>query len=89
MKSISDIKDYCSWAKRWEEQCIYNWVVTKIAPDSGYTTPQLLELCGSIKDCAFRVLDLRPSEQVLTQLALCKKHLKTNFDDCAMHAMVN
>ncbi|MBM75766.1 MAG: hypothetical protein CMK59_10225 [Proteobacteria bacterium] len=89
MNSISDLKEYCSWAGGWESQCIYNWVATKIAPNSGYSTVDLLELCGNIKDCAFRVVDYRPTQDVLDQLNLCKRYVRRNFDDCAMHAMLN
>ncbi|MEC7985741.1 MAG: hypothetical protein VX278_11300 [Myxococcota bacterium] len=89
MMSIPDVQAYCAYAGKWQSQCIYNWVVTKIAPDSGYATEELLQLCGDIKDCAFRVVDLRPQDDVLEQLRLCKSYVRRNVKDCSMHAMVN
>ena len=89
MNTISDLKSLCSLAGEWEGDCIYNWVTTKIAPDSGFGTIELVELCGDIPDCAFRVIDYRPEKDVIKQLKTCKKYVPKLFEDCSMHAMVN
>ena len=89
MNTIADLKSLCSLAGEWEGDCIYNWVTTKIAPDSGFDTIELVELCGSIPDCAFRVIDYRPDPDVVKHLKTCKKYVPKLFEDCSMHAMVN
>ena len=89
MKTIPDIKLYCSYAGKWESECIYNWVAANLAPNNGFSTEELLNLCGDIKDCAFRVLDLRPREDTLEQVELCKIHVTRNYRDCVLHAMLH
>ena len=88
LRDIKTLQAYCAKAGDWEGDCIYNWVTTKIAPDSGYTRLELIELCGDIKDCAFRVVDYRPAENVLDTLELCRKHVRRNVRACSMHAML-
>ena len=89
MKTIPDIKSYCSHAGKWESECIYNWVAANLAPNNGFSTKELLNLCGNIKDCAFRVLDLRPKKDVLVQIELCKTYVTSNYRDCVLHAMLH
>ena len=89
MKTIPDIKLYCSYAGTWESECVYNWVAANLAPNNGFSTEELLSLCGSIKDCAFRILDLRPQVDVLDQVELCKQHVPNNYRDCVLHTMIH
>jgi hypothetical protein len=88
VRSVDKVKEYCGWAGNWESQCIYNWVVSRTAWGSGVETEDLLELCGSIKDCAFRVVDYRPAEDILETLRRCETYVSKNNDACALHAMV-
>lgn len=89
MKTIPDVKSYCSFAGKWEDECVYNWVSANLAPDNGISTDELLNLCGDIKDCAFRVLDLRSHVDVLVQMDLCKRHVAQNYRACVLHSMVH
>ena len=89
MKTIPDIKSYCSHAGKWESECIYNWVSANLVQTSGFSTNELLNLCGDIKDCAFRVLDLRPTKDVLERVELCKTYVQNNYRDCVLHAMLH
>lgn len=88
IKTIPDLEVYCARSKKWESECIYNWVSTRIPAGNGYSTETLLDLCGDIKDCAFRVIDMRPRDDVLDQIDLCKKYVVHNYRDCVLHAMI-
>ena len=87
VKSIEGIEPYCDWAGDWRDDCIYNWVVTKTAPDSGIGTMELLGLCGDIPDCAFRVVEHRPHADITETLKLCETHVSHNLRACNLHAM--
>lgn len=54
---------------------------------SGFGTEELLAVCAGNVDCAFELLDFRPSDDVIEQFELCLLHVGKYGDDCAGHAL--
>lgn len=58
-----------------------------MARSSGVSMEVLLEVCGANADCAFELLDFRPSNEVTVQMKRCAQHTAQHADDCTSHAL--
>gem|GEM_PF-1228985 len=85
--TIEDVNDQCSKAGKWEADCRHAWVAGRMARSSGVDMDTLLGVCADNADCAFELLDFRPSNEVTVQMKRCLKHTGPHADDCTSHAM--
>ena len=83
IESITEIEEYCSHAGKWQQDCRQSWVQSKI---DRYSLEELIGICQQNTDCAFEVLDERPSEDLLIQIERCEAYAYRYFPECVSHA---
>ncbi len=84
---ISLAESTCAQAGAWQGECRLRWAAARAPVGSGVETEALLAFCGEYQDCAFAVLDARPSPEVSEQLTRCERHAPRYARDCAEHAL--
>jgi hypothetical protein len=85
--SIEQVDIQCGRAGKWEDDCRHAWVAGRMAKSSGVAMETLLEVCADNADCAFELLDFRPSNEVTVQMQRCNDHAGEHAGDCTRHAM--
>ncbi len=83
----ADVERLCPLTGDREPLCRQNWMIGHLAPHLGFSTQELLGICGDAQDCKFELLDQRPSDRVLEQVDLCVDHAGRHTKDCVGHAM--
>jgi hypothetical protein len=85
--SVEQVDIQCGRAGKWEDDCRHAWVAGRMSKSSGISMEDLLVVCGSNADCAFELLDFRPSNEVTVQMERCEKYAGQHVGDCTRHAM--
>lgn len=87
LPDIPTVKTVCAQAGEWEGRCRHAWASGRMSANSGFTTEELLDLCGPSPDCAFQVIDFRPDPSIDRQMALCEQVTGPFAQDCVGHAL--
>ena len=85
--SLQEMLEVCGKAGEWELDCRHGWVSGRMNNTDEFSTEDLLGACGNNVDCTFELLDFRPADEPLTQMALCTQYAGKYARDCAGHAM--
>lgn len=85
--SVTEVDRLCPMSGDWEKECRHAWVSGRMNPNNGFETEDLLKVCDENIDCTFELLDFRPEDDVLAQMALCSKYTGSYGRDCTGHAM--
>jgi hypothetical protein len=86
-ETIEQINVQCGRAGKWEDDCRHSWVAGRMNKSSGVSMETLLEVCATNADCAFELLDFRPSNEVTVQISRCNDHAGKHAGNCIRHAM--
>ena len=86
-ETIEQVNLQCGKAGTWENDCRHAWVAGRMNASSGVPMDTLLEVCATNADCAFELLDFRPSNEVTVQIKRCNKHAGEHAGNCIRHAM--
>ncbi len=81
---LASVRKHCEATGRWRPLCLHRGA---LAHHDRAPLSELLELCAGVPDCTFELLDLHPSPEPLTQLALCDAHTQHYAADCAAHTL--
>lgn len=81
------VERVCSAAGSWEAACRHAFVARWMRPESGFSTEQLLSVCKGGADCAFELLDFRPLDDTVAQVARCEAHTGPFVGHCVGHAL--
>jgi hypothetical protein len=77
----------CERAGSWEAACRGEWVSVWGRSGKPADTTTLLKVCGANHDCAFDVIEARPSGDVTVDLKRCEEHAGAYSRDCAAHML--
>ena len=77
----------CQRAGDWELPCRGEWVSVWARGDRNLRTEDLLEVCGENADCAFGLIETRPSGDVLADIERCGRHTGAFSHDCVKHML--
>lgn len=69
------------------ESCIAQWVARHAVDTRDVSRERVLALCGGDQDCAFQVLDQRPSGDVVQEVTDCRRYATAYGADCVGHAL--
>jgi hypothetical protein len=85
-QSLEEVELWCGQAGQWEGQCRHAFVAGRMH-NAQWALEDLLKACGKGNpDCAFEVLDFRPSDDVLVQVKRCEEWTERHQADCVGHA---
>ncbi len=77
----------CSRSGEWELSCRGEWVALWSRHDRGIDTGSLLEVCGDNHDCAFDLIESRPSGDTVLDIGRCEKNAGPYAQDCVKHML--
>ena len=86
-ETVEQVNRLCGLAGKWENDCRHAWVAGRMNVSSGVDMDLLLEVCATNADCAFELLDFRPSNEVSVQIKRCNTHAGIHAGNCIRHAM--
>ena len=77
----------CARAGEWEHSCRGEWVAVWSRHDRSVDAGAYLSVCGDNHDCAFELIDTRPSSDVLVDIERCDRHTGPYARDCVKHRL--
>jgi len=77
----------CQASGPWEQACRGEWVGTWGRGQTRFDVPTLLRVCGENHDCAFDVLEVHASGDVLVEVDACERHTGPHASDCVGHSL--